>query len=161
MTAACKAAGGTAGRRLPASSSTRLLCSDAPRNCLLHPCCLQASPELHPHGRTINMLALPTRGTWPAAAACTLHSRSRSRPSTAQAAIRPGASGDATAPPAAPPPLASYDLDWLWRQSLVMGTASTVPLGPLCDGQHSAHDVLHYASPSFLALGPWQLETCW
>ncbi len=41
-----------------------------------------------------------------------------------------------------------------------MGSASAV-LGPLCDGQHSSHDVLHYADPARLALGPLQLETCW
>ena len=34
-------------------------------------------------------------------------------------------------------------------------------LGPLCDGQHSSHDVLHYAHPSHLSLGTLQLETCW
>lgn len=45
-----------------------------------------------------------------------------------------------------------------------MAAASAV-LGPLCDGQHSSHDVLHYfaaASPVHLSLGPFgQLETCW
>ena len=39
---------------------------------------------------------------------------------------------------------------WLWRQALVMGSASAV-LGPLCDGLHSAHGVLRYAHPVALA----------
>merc|ERR1719203_1612247 len=42
-------------------------------------------------------------------------------------------------------------------------------LGPVCDGQHSAHDVLHYAADSIAGapiffLGPdgaVLLETCW
>ncbi|PRW59962.1 white-brown complex 30 [Chlorella sorokiniana] len=34
-------------------------------------------------------------------------------------------------------------------------------LGPLCDGQHSSHDVLHYVAPSHLSLGAFELETCW
>lgn len=46
------------------------------------------------------------------------------------------------------------------RQALVMAAASAV-LGPLCDGQHSSHDVLHYADPSHLQLLGLELETCW
>lgn len=53
-----------------------------------------------------------------------------------------------------------YDAGWLWQQSLVLASASAV-LGPLCDGQHSSHDVLHYVDPAHLSLGPLQLETCW
>eukprot|EP00887_Chlorella_sp_A99_P001118 scaffold14.g1118.t1 len=42
-----------------------------------------------------------------------------------------------------------------------MGLASAI-LGPLCDGQHSAHGVLHYADPVHLTLlGALTLETCW
>ena len=41
-----------------------------------------------------------------------------------------------------------------------MGAASAV-LGPLCDGQHTSRDVLHYAAPTITSLGPLQLETCW
>ena len=47
---------------------------------------------------------------------------------------------------------------------------SAAALGPVCDGRHSAHDVLHYASDS-VAGAPWLLtlsgsstpilETCW
>lgn len=107
------------------------------------------------------LCALPTRGPWPAAAACTLRSRPRSQRHSIRAlqaaAVRPGGGSIAASPP---PPLAAFDGDWLWRQALVMGAASAI-LGPLCDGQHSLHDVLHYVSPSHLALGPLQLETCW
>eukprot|EP00873_Tetraselmis_striata_P028144 jgi/Tetstr1/448408/TSEL_035678.t1 len=35
-------------------------------------------------------------------------------------------------------------------------------LGPLCDGQHSSHDVLHYSHPALLQMGPlFRLESCW
>lgn len=57
-------------------------------------------------------------------------------------------------------PEGQFDSTWLWQQSAVMAGAAAV-LGPLCDGQHSSHDVLHYAHPSHLSLGPLQLETCW
>jgi len=35
--------------------------------------------------------------------------------------------------------------------------------GPLCDGCHSRHDVLHYASPTFIGMQGtiFGLETCW
>lgn len=56
--------------------------------------------------------------------------------------------------------LQRFDGPWFWQQALVMASASAV-LGPLCDGQHSSHNVLHYANPAHLALGPLQLETCW
>ncbi|KAL1500652.1 hypothetical protein AB1Y20_013300 [Prymnesium parvum] len=53
------------------------------------------------------------------------------------------------------------------KQAAVMFAASAL-LGPLCDGRHSAHDVLHYAEHS-IAGPPWRLavppagvlETCW
>lgn len=53
----------------------------------------------------------------------------------------------------------------LWRQAVAMAAAGAV-LGPLLDGQHSSHDVLRYAHPTWQLtadLGPlhWQLETCW
>lgn len=57
----------------------------------------------------------------------------------------------------------------LLQQALVMASASAV-LGPLCDGLHSSHDVLHYtAAGQPVYLGPvplpggavWVLETCW
>jgi hypothetical protein len=53
----------------------------------------------------------------------------------------------------------------LWRQVAATACAGAV-LGPLLDGQHSSHDVLHYAHPTWLlhldagALH-WSLETCW
>lgn len=55
---------------------------------------------------------------------------------------------------------AELDAAWLQQQALVVGAASAI-LGPLCDGQHSAHDVLHYTTPTIRSLGPLQLETCW
>jgi hypothetical protein len=44
--------------------------------------------------------------------------------------------------------------------------AASAVLGPLCDGLHSAADVLHYKDPTWLLrlqAGPlsWGLETCW
>lgn len=55
----------------------------------------------------------------------------------------------------------SFDSTWLLQQAAVMGLASAI-LGPLCDGQHSAHGVLHYADPVHLTLlGALTLETCW
>ena len=53
-----------------------------------------------------------------------------------------------------------FDAQWLARQSVIMAAASAL-LGPACDGQHSSHDVLHYAHPSILSAGPLHLETCW
>ena len=45
-------------------------------------------------------------------------------------------------------------------QALAMAAAGAT-LGPLCDGLHSASDVLHYAHPTIRNLGPLALETCW
>lgn len=56
--------------------------------------------------------------------------------------------------------LQRFDGPWFRQQALVMASASAV-LGPLCDGQHSSHDVLHYIDPARLAFGGLQLETCW
>jgi len=55
---------------------------------------------------------------------------------------------------------------WL-KQAGAMWISAAL-LGPVCDGRHSSHDVLHYAADS-LAGPPWQLslggnvllETCW
>jgi hypothetical protein len=54
------------------------------------------------------------------------------------------------------------DAAWAVRQATIMGLASAV-LGPLCDGEHSAHDVLHYVAPVHLHLEQlhFDLETCW
>lgn len=88
------------------------------------------------------------------------------RPSSSSASgqssrLRARMPGGGAPPGAVDAPPSDFDGAWLWRQSLVMGAASAV-LGPLCDGQHSAHDVLHYVSPAHLSLGPLlQLETCW
>ena len=63
--------------------------------------------------------------------------------------------------PSPPPPRARLDAGWAARQAAAVGASSAV-LGPLCDGQHSSHDVLHYADPHLLHLGPLvQLETDW
>ena len=57
----------------------------------------------------------------------------------------------------------------VWRQQAALMWCSAAALGPLCDGRHSAHDVLHYARDS-IAGAPWLLrapggevllETCW
>lgn len=52
----------------------------------------------------------------------------------------------------------------LLKQSVAMCAAGAV-LGPLLDGQHSSHDVLHYNNPFVLDMVPagitWSLETCW
>jgi Insulin-induced protein (INSIG) len=50
------------------------------------------------------------------------------------------------------------------RQTLALGAAGAT-LGPLCDGLHSSHGVLHYSHPDValsLHAGPleWSLETC-
>eukprot|EP00951_Prasinocladus_malaysianus_P022659 scaffold190610_cov47-Prasinocladus_malaysianus.AAC.1 len=41
----------------------------------------------------------------------------------------------------------------LIKQSVAMFCAAAV-LGPLCDGQHSSHNVLHYAEPQIISLPP-------
>ena len=57
----------------------------------------------------------------------------------------------------------------VWREQAALMWCSAAALGPLCDGRHSAHDVLHYARDS-IAGAPWLLrapggdvllETCW
>ena len=58
----------------------------------------------------------------------------------------------------------------VWAQQAAAMWVSAAVLGPFCDGRHSAHDVLHYASDS-IAGPPWMftlpgsstpfLETCW
>ena len=46
----------------------------------------------------------------------------------------------------------------VWLKQTAAVAASSAVLGPLCDGCHSRHDVLHYANPTVqLPL----LETCW
>ena len=56
----------------------------------------------------------------------------------------------------------------VWLQQAGAMYISAAILGPVCDGRHSAHDVLHYASDSIagppLLLqvgGQLVLETCW
>lgn len=65
--------------------------------------------------------------------------------------------------PPSPPPLGVRA-----QQAGVMWVAAAL-LGPVCDGRHSSHDVLHYAADS-IAGAPWLLtapdggvllETCW
>lgn len=48
-------------------------------------------------------------------------------------------------------------------KQLVALAASGAVLGPLCDGHHSRFGVLHYTSPSLIAVpsSDWHLETCW
>ncbi len=48
------------------------------------------------------------------------------------------------------------------KQAIAMAASGAV-LGPLCDGQHSSHGVLHYVQPAFLNVPilHGQLETCW
>ena len=57
----------------------------------------------------------------------------------------------------------------VWIQQAGAMWISAALLGPVCDGRHSSHDVLHYASDS-IAGAPWifqapdgatLLETCW
>jgi hypothetical protein len=58
----------------------------------------------------------------------------------------------------------------MWLKQAGIMWVSAASLGPVCDGRHSAHDVLHYASDS-IAGPPWLLlapdsgavllETCW
>lgn len=38
------------------------------------------------------------------------------------------------------------------------GRGTGAVLGPLCDGRHSTHDVLHYANPTLMSLGAFHLE---
>lgn len=44
---------------------------------------------------------------------------------------------------------------------VVASFAAGAALGPVLDGTHSAHGVLHYAHPSLLRVGAYTLETCW
>ncbi|KAK9809857.1 hypothetical protein WJX72_000432 [[Myrmecia] bisecta] len=57
---------------------------------------------------------------------------------------------------------ASGQAELLWKQCTAMFAAGAA-LGPLCDGQHSSHDVLHYERPVMLQIEPvnLHLETCW
>jgi hypothetical protein len=58
----------------------------------------------------------------------------------------------------------------IWLQQAGIMWVAAAMLGPVCDGRHSSHDVLHYATNS-IAGSPWQiyapgtdtllLETCW
>ena len=57
----------------------------------------------------------------------------------------------------------------IWAQQAGAMWISAALLGPVCDGRHSSHDVLHYATDS-IAGAPWifqapngvtVLETCW
>jgi len=49
-----------------------------------------------------------------------------------------------------------------WATMVAQAAVSGAVLGPLCDGQHSSHDVLHYADPVRVPLpGGASLETCW
>lgn len=50
----------------------------------------------------------------------------------------------------------------LMKQSIAMFASGAV-LGPLCDGLHSSHNILHYNHPTVLSLPSlhWSLETCW
>ncbi|KAK3274050.1 hypothetical protein CYMTET_17747 [Cymbomonas tetramitiformis] len=48
-----------------------------------------------------------------------------------------------------------------WKLTAAVGASGAV-LGPLCDGRHSTHDVLHYVSPTMISVPPLlTLETCW
>ena len=67
----------------------------------------------------------------------------------------PGRSAPAQAPPQELASTGVLGSGWLLQQSLIMFSASSV-LGPLCDGQHSSHDVLHYDEAP--ASRPWQLD---
>lgn len=50
----------------------------------------------------------------------------------------------------------------LWAEQAIAMWGAAAVLGPLCDGCHSRHDVLHYADPSRLSVGSlYSLETCW
>ena len=69
----------------------------------------------------------------------------------------------ATMTPPSPPPLGT------WVQQAGLMWVCGALLGPVCDGRHSSHDVLHYAADS-IAGAPWVfhglggqvlLETCW
>mmetsp|Transcript_27617 Transcript_27617/g.52576 ORF Transcript_27617/g.52576 Transcript_27617/m.52576 type:complete len:519 (+) Transcript_27617:193-1749(+) len=49
----------------------------------------------------------------------------------------------------------------LIKQAVASFSAGAV-LGPLCDGRHSSHNVLHYHSPAHVSVPPLlELETCW
>ncbi|KAL0017830.1 hypothetical protein WJX77_006995 [Trebouxia sp. C0004] len=48
------------------------------------------------------------------------------------------------------------------KQAIALAASGAV-LGPLCDGQHSKHEVLYYVNPTMLnvPICNLQLETCW
>jgi hypothetical protein len=45
----------------------------------------------------------------------------------------------------------------IWAYQVAASTLSGAFLGPFCDSLHSAHDVLHYTSPTIVT----PIETCW
>ena len=56
----------------------------------------------------------------------------------------------------------------VWVQQAGAMWVAAALLGPVCDGRHSAHDVLHYATDSIVGPplllqmgGQVVLETCW
>ena len=71
------------------------------------------------------------------------------------------------APPPPPPAAASKYNSGVWREQLLVMFGAAAVLGPLCDGCHSRHNVLHYettflAAPLHLGIeGFYQLETEW
>ena len=86
---------------------------------------------------------------------------------TSQALRLPPPTMKASRPLSSPQPL-SPPLG-VWAQQAGAMWCAAALLGPLCDGRHSAHDVLHYARDS-IAGAPWVLqapggapllETCW
>ena len=47
------------------------------------------------------------------------------------------------------------------KQAIALAASGAV-LGPLCDGQHSKYEVLHYTNPAVIPLPvQGQLDTCW
>lgn len=107
-------------------------------------------------------------------AALHLHSRSEhllarrlSASHLRRSAGQPGMIDSPSRPPPTPLPLAPPLPVWLQQAGAMWVSAAL--LGPLCDGRHSAHDVLHY-NPNSMAGPPWLLEapggaplleTCW
>ena len=64
--------------------------------------------------------------------------------------------------PSLPAPFAPTTARTWIEQATAMWCGAAV-LGPLCDGCHSKHDVLHYANPSYLGIQGTLLglESCW